>query len=73
MGVYFAPSWDGFVSLAVCLGLSSISVYSAINRTSFFLSLSYFMLIMCTQSPSDELCEEQEVCGIPWCAHNEAK
>lgn len=38
------------LSLAACLVLSWISVYSGINRTIVFLSLSYFMFIKCTQS-----------------------
>lgn len=74
MTIYLAASWDGFVSLAACLVLSWTSVYSDINRTFFFCPCpTYAHNVHTKLCPSDELRDEQEICGIPWCAHNKEK
>lgn len=61
-------SRDGFVSLAACLGLPWISIYSSINGPLFFFCPcpTYAHNVYTKLCPEDELCDEQEeICGIP--------
>lgn len=48
-------SRDGFVSLAACLGLPWISIYSSIDGPLFFSVLVLLMLTMCTQSSAQQM------------------